>query len=353
MLVDENNDFSHIDQQANELINQFGTGEAPAMPELPEKLAGIDRTVFEKALEEASGGKLNGKSFYQVIDIQDKFQRLEAERNDLFQKANSDPFADPRIKQMNEMLRNGAKEEELENYWALQKIDVTKLDELDAVRRQMQFENPELTTEDINNLLEEKYGSSDLEEIEGSKKTKLKLDAKDAKEALAKLQHKSKEPESVRVQRGEQNLVQTYHKNWAGVLEKAYGGRETYDLSIAVPNGKETKTYVISQKLDAEDRKLLLGLTAQYAAQNKVNLTKENVDKIIEPYMKQLVMLKFGEQLLAHAIQNSEAITKQQTLKTVHNNAPRTTTTPQTQKTLDGLAALKQEIFEKGAIKKN
>jgi len=348
-IMEGQGDQNNILQEADNFINSLGNGEAPAQ-ELPEVIAGIKREDFLKALGEASGGKLDDKSFFQVVNIREKFDQLQSQNQELTLKVNQNPFADKRIEKLNELINKGASESEVENYWTLQKVDVEKLNEVDAVRRKLLMENPDLTSEDVDSLLEETYGATDLESIEGGKKAKLKQDARAAKHFLAEMQHKSSEPESIRAQRGAQVEYEGYQKGWGSALDKLYAGKESYDIQI--PLDKEGKDVLnVSQKLDEEGRKLILNATAQYAAQNKLKFTEENYKKHLVPYMENLVMLRYGKELIAQAAQNSRSTAKQETLKKTHNTfnrnePPRNTPNQQ----LDSLSALKQTVFKQGKL---
>lgn len=112
-------------------------------------------------------------------------------------------FANDFVKSLNDHVKNGG---DPVKFAQIQSMDVDNMDPKDAIKRNMEWNNPDLTEEEIEAKINYEYGVSEDEDDENTKAYKsanLKEQGRSAKEQLKKLQTDASVPESAQHNKGQ------------------------------------------------------------------------------------------------------------------------------------------------------
>ena len=151
------------------------------------------------AIKEKTGGKIDSEDSLQ--SVLSNFEQKQQELEELRQKAGQDPFANDRVKKLNELYASGASESQIVQFLKLQSIDVDTVDAVEAKKLRYMHEYGY----DEQTALQAVYDDyplddEDLEDSEiGKIKRKLERDTKADREFLKNL----------RVEVGKTNDVKT------------------------------------------------------------------------------------------------------------------------------------------------
>jgi hypothetical protein len=151
--------------------------ETPGQVETPEATHQMSpEEEYNRILGEMSEGSINSTEELKNSDVFEKaskYDELESSyeelQSQLNEAENKEPdFANDFVKGLNEFIRNGG---DPESYIKVQGVDLKEMEPIDVLKTQMKWENPDLSADDINLLLNEKYKLSDEQFTDEENKT--------------------------------------------------------------------------------------------------------------------------------------------------------------------------------------
>ena len=235
---------------------------------------------------------------------------------ELYSATLSGAYANDKIKTLNELYRKGASDSEIENFWKVQKFDISKMSPLEKVRAAALLDNPDYTEEDLNNYVTGKYGASSEDELESMAKTTLKTDQRLAEERIKQAQVNSGETEKERTGRAQNEQYQKTHQGWSKVMSGHYGNMKTTNIEVPSVDGKST----VQVPFDIPDntRKMAAEQLAQMAAQQGWKFTAEEMQSKGKAVFEQLLFALHGKEIVARAVAQATANTVKEQRKSVH-----------------------------------
>jgi len=309
----ENGQSSGMENQFDQLLKEVQEPTTEA-PQYPEKIGELNLSDFESLLEEASGGSIKQYGeLKEALSAKDKYAELQGKLQELEQRSKlyegGPQYANPLVQKLDEFYKNGVPDNQIEEFLAVQKMDVDNLGDVDVVKMLMKREYPALTSEDLDRLIEDQYG--DLEDIGG---IKLKKDALDGRKKLAELKVNLSEPEHLRVQAASRKQAEERFNNWNRLTTTLYGKKETHEFNVDVGDEKHSVNFPIPN----EFRGLLAAELARYATTNEIPPTRDGLNALND-FAERSILFRYGKEIMATLFRDAAAKTKEGVLSKVHN----------------------------------
>lgn len=298
------------------------SGEAP--DKVPEKFGEVPFSQFESALVEATGEKVKGFQDLQgLLEKNQKLTEYEKRIQELQQKASRYTFANEKVKRLNELYADGASAQEIDLFLKMQDFDVDSLDNLEAVRMKYKQEDYGLNDEEINALLEDEFGTLDLEEMEPSKRAHLKKKAKEAKKYFADLKVQANEPESVRQKRIQQQRLEQRKQTWANVNSRLVKDVSRHEFQLELSGDNSIKLDWEIPNAEKFVNQVLLRQLNDFATQfdpNKVNPMEYT--KQVEKIKERVLFATYGPEIIKAIAEHAFATSKKEQVAKHHNVDP-------------------------------
>lgn len=198
---------------------------------------------FEELLIEKSGGKFN--SYDDVVNA----------LNDI--PTESEPqFANEQLAKLNEYVSQGG---DLKTFVETQLKDFSAFDDLGLIKEKMKMDDPELTSEEIDLILNDKFKLDEDEYSESEiklSKVKLRKEARQAREFFDKFQKENAVPAGVadneaaaKAQAEQKATMEAQQKEWENTLNTQLGELSHVEFSLG---GEEAFKFEVSDSIKSE-----------------------------------------------------------------------------------------------------
>jgi hypothetical protein len=296
----------NVEGLINELNNS--TGEAPDTTP-PQKIGDIDFASFEKSLVEATGGKFkNYGEMQNAIKRLESLSEIESKYSQLEQQSKQSPFSNDFVKKINDMYQSGASDNEIERFFKLQRVNVAEMSNVDKIRQQYQFQFPEMSVEQIDGLIEEKYGTTNTEEMSAAKSAQLLIDAKDAEAKLKEMIVESGQSESVRKTQATQEAFKKQAEGWGRVLQSSKALFDKVNLEFEIDKDKKMS---IGFDVPAEAKGQYMMQLINTAASNGMPFTKDTFKQLQSQY-ESMVMAFHWKDVMTQMLKSAVVDVKKQ-----------------------------------------
>ena len=293
-------------------------GDTPA-PETPtEKIGEFDATQFAEALKIASGGKfadvatLNtaAEAMERVRTYEQKIQEYEA-------NSKVSPFANDLVAKINDLLSQGGDLKAVERLVKLSAIDPQQMAGPDAIRMQLQMQNPDYTADEIDALIEQKLGFDIKEynesEAAAAQRVALKTAQKEALAFLAEQRASAENPSARAAAEQRQQLVQQTVGVWNDVLPTIV---EKFTVNVGFKDDAQGIDYNLAYNADAEAKQMAAAATMEAIKQypEMFPANRDTLPKIQDLYQRYLVMEawpKMAETLIRDAYSKAVEVAAQ------------------------------------------
>lgn len=291
--------------------------------------------TFDEMLLEKSDGKI--KSY-------DDLEKVLSDKSE-----QTTEFANEQVAKLNEFIRDGG---DIQDFISTQTEDYSQMSDLEIIKKEMKFNDSDLTNEDINLLLNSKYNLNEDDYDEGEirlSKLKLRQDAKKTRQRFVDRQEKyatPKKPETTGINettetipnKSDAEIKAAQEKEvarWNNLVNKSVDGMENVDFEI---NEKGDK---FSYKLTDDDKSRL----------KKVNnnlgdfwsrFMNEDGSENIEKLSKTMFMVDNFEKIIRSVASQYKSSGKEDVLKDIKNPSFETDSKPSG----DGAKTLHQQMYD-------
>lgn len=296
---------NELQNQFSALENQISDGGAPSEIPIKEVYANVKTVDLEKALGEATGGKLtSARDVFGLVQKAETLERLSKENAELMAKVNQNPYANEKAKRINEMYASGATEAEVENFLRMQRIDISKMSSMEKVRQSYKMMYPDMNDADIDEYLKETYGDVDEEAMSGSAKIKLRKDAEIAAEQLKKMQVNASETDSERKNKVLAQQHKAMSEGWGRVLTARFGNQKAIEIELPIGDGKSV--FKVDFEIPEATKKFALQQLQATAVQSGWKLDVDTLNNQGAQMLENLVFALHGREILAKAVANAQ-----------------------------------------------
>ena len=290
--ADDKNDSDSSGDQNDDGDGSDQAKDTKRIPDSSKSDDGSDQSIdFDSMLSERSGGR-----FKSVADIDKALE--EAPQN---------AFANEQIAKLNDYVKGGGK---LEDFVRTQTVDYSQFSPEQLVAAQMSLNDPEMTPEEIQILMEEDYGVAD-DASERQKQVAAAKLKRASREALKELQADQKKwATPMPDQAAQQAQAQ---KQWETQVETA--SANVNDLEIAL-NQTDKFNYKIEPEAVSKVKEAI-GKNPNAFFQRYINADgSENT----EQFIKDMVILQNFETIVRAAASSSKNAGKQDVVKDLKNS---------------------------------
>jgi hypothetical protein len=194
---------------------------------------------FDELLSEKSGGKY--KTYTELE------QALSTPKQD------SPTFANEQLQKLNDYIAQGG---DLKNFLETQLKDYSSMSEMELVVEKMMYDDPDLTKDEIELLLQDKFKLNEDDYTESQiklSKIQLRKESKAAKDFFDKFQKENEIPKAVKDREAEsaaqQQQAQQQQKEWETTLDKELTSLNTLDFTLG---DNKSFSYKIDDKVKSE-----------------------------------------------------------------------------------------------------
>lgn len=229
-------------------------------------------------------GQITGGAYQSWDEAQGEIERLRAERQQFEERLQQpeEVFANDISKKVNEMFKNGATQNEVNNFFRLNSLDLKSLKPQELIKESLKLEYPYLNELEIQAEFEDRYGyDPDDEDAQKRVERKMKMDAASAEKALSEMIVKASEPEAVRSNRQAEQQRQQLRTAW----EQQLGAIKDLKFPVSHKAGDFEYSYELPVELSEEVRKSLL--------ENLVQAGSNPTPQEIEQAKNAAVMMSF------------------------------------------------------------
>ena len=298
------------------LWNEVSQGDAPAN-ELPEKIGELPIGDFEQLLGQATNGVIgNYNQFQEALSARDKLgelneklARLQVQNQEL---SGGPKYANDLVAKIDEMYRGGVPQQQINEFIRMQNVDVANMSDVEIVKMAYKQDYPNMTSEEIEQLLEEDFG-----DLEGMGGIKLKKEAVNARKKLEQLKVDLAEPEHIRQQKAKQSEMDATFRNWSTLLGRMYENKQVQAFDVQLGDNQHS----IEFNIPDEFRPLLAQELAKYATTQNIPVTNKGLEQL-QDFAERSIMFKYGKDILAKVIRDISAETKSGELRRLHNVEP-------------------------------
>jgi len=301
-----------------------GSAETVENHETPEKIGEFDTGDYFKAMETISDGSVsNFEQFKESLSYKSKYGELEQKYNQLDAQSKISPYTNDLSKEINELYRLGATNDEVQGFLKLQNMDVDGMNSADSIKLQMKMSaDGQLSNEDVDSWYEDVYGD-DGDEITGAQKVKLIQDAKAAKEFLNSRKVDSGQPAVVLKQRQAEENFKRNNNFWSDVVTKTITNYETQSFPVNI--GKDENGEAIELNYDfpvpKEGRDMIASETARWAAMNNLGGNEADYQKV-KLFSERLLWAQYGPEIMGNAVRNAKSKATETVTQKHHNIRP-------------------------------
>lgn len=259
-----------------------------------------------EVVKEKSGGRIDSEQGLQ--DVLSNFEQKQQELEDLRQKAEQSPFANDRVKKLNELYASGASEEQIAQFVKLQSIDVENVDAVEAKKLRYMHEFG-LSDKDALQAVYDDYplNDDDLEDSEkGRIKRKLERETKADKEFLKNLRVEVAKPNDTKNK--EQELQrQQYEQAVDGWLPSALDGLD--GIEKVNTNGKDgDDALYFDFTFDNTFKSKIPEMAKRFVMTNGLDTSDPQAKEAVQNFVKAAYFAENGQKAIQVAV--TDAISK-------------------------------------------
>jgi hypothetical protein len=221
-------------------------------------------------------------------------KELQNEVNNLRNQPQSS-FHNEVVETINELYANGASQDEIDAFLSIQKMDISKMSDIDAVRMKMQFEYPGVDSDTLDGMLENEIGTYNLENLDKAQKAKLVVKSKEARAFIAT---KKKDLKATGSGKKQEQLAhyQALAQRW-NFLNKAAVDNYNSVFQIPVEHPKTGKNIgQVKLVLTEDTKKQLVGELTKNALHNNLPMSAESAP-IIKNIIKVIMCGLYGDEI--------------------------------------------------------
>jgi len=252
------------------------TGEAPVVTteEAPvDLIADVPADKFFAGLDTLSGGLVKDReTFKRVTDEASRASTLQQRLNELEARQQISPFHTPLAERINQLAGEGRSPQEILQFVELNSLDLTKLDPIEAIRRNLALSKPGWDADKIDGLIEQTLGFDPSEEgVDLSKRQKAALqdNYEQAIEGLKKHQVAAENPAAVEAAKQAQADHARIVDTWQQVIPTL---QVVAPIVLAVADDTQTTlTFQPDPRIIAEAQKEVLEIIQSQPDQYKTN----------------------------------------------------------------------------------
>ncbi len=227
-------------------------------------------------------------------------------------------YANELVQELDSMYKEGATDDDVDNFLRVQRMDISKMQDLDAVKIQMKMEHPTMTDEMVEGMLQEEFGSLDYEEMTPYQKGKLTIKAKTAKEAIAKYKKEVKTSTVGVSRKQQQEAINAKAAQWLKVINVFLANIKEFPIPLALKDKKPFAQIKIA--LLPEFKQQLAFQIAQFALNSNLAMDK-TAPPLIQDFIKRSMYFAFGDYIVEETIKHAS----DEKLRNFHNiNNPHT-----------------------------
>lgn len=278
---------------------------------------------FDELLSEKSGGKYKTYS--------------ELEQALSTPKEQGPTFANEQLQKLNDYVAQGG---DLKNFLETQLKDYSSMTEMELVVEKMMYDDPDLTKDEIELLLQDKFKLNEDDYTESQiklSKIQLRKESKAAKDFFEKFQKENEVPKAVKDREAEtaaqQQQAQQQQKEWETTLDKELQSLNTLDFTLG---DDKSFSYKIDDKVKTEIKNSL-----QYINNFWNRYIKEDKSVDYQTLLKDMARIHAGDKLDAFLASQASSRGKEEMSKELDNP----TYNPTSQDAKPEQASVRQQIW--------
>lgn len=274
---------------------------------------------FDEELVKITDGKVKTSTdlagilekYSKLDDFESRITALDSENNELKAKVNTDPFANELSKKFNELLKGGAKPEQVDAFLKLNKHDnFESMSPYDVKLLALQVKEG-LTEKEAKIYLDSAYklnADDNEEDVIAREQIRLKVDARSDREFLQ--QHKAQVEKTPVSQQEQQNAAfqQKHEQHVSQLAPIAKEALKAITFTNQNINGKSDDKAIFADFTPSEESvKSLPDKVAQFIQNEGVNIpANEQGAQRIQDFAKSLLILENHEVWRQHAVNVAE-----------------------------------------------
>ncbi len=274
-----------IQQQVDALLQQVTApapgGEGATTPAAPPATIGdVPFEQFSKALETFTGGAVkNPNDISKYLQAAQERDTYAAKIRDFEAKASVSPYASDLVKKVDEMVRSGAKTQEVQRFIEMQSWDVDQMSPADAYKRQLSLKYPGLAPDKIELLVQDEFGLNVGEDEQPNPVALAKLEraGMDAKAFLQQQKVAAENPQAVLQRQQFEQQANQLRAGWSQIVGKV-SQNLARDIKQKVDDGEYTFQYKYPQEVLAQASQMAI----EQAVANKIPLDQNGYQQVVD-----------------------------------------------------------------------
>jgi hypothetical protein len=287
------------------LLNE--TTQSPEAPQAPD--LGIEPDALNEALSKFTDGALaDYNSIPDLLSARSQNQELTKRITDFEAQSQISPFADPMVERINALAKDGASKEHILEFMKFQNIDVETLDGESAIKQQMRFQNPGLSSAHIDALYADKFPSLDEDDDASAKilqEARIVTESAKAKAYLAEQKVALNNTDSAQQREAMEKDVEVRTEQW-GKYVKGYT-EKVGSIKLELGDDKSGKLELDFQipKDDKMNQQIIDGVVRQ-AVSEGLPLDGDGA-RVIQQKIEAVRRVVYADQLLMTATKDAYA----------------------------------------------
>lgn len=233
------------------------------------------------------------------------------------------PYANDFVEKLNDLFKSGATPDHVLRFTQVQNMDVSKMSPEQAIKTQYQLQNPTLSAEDVDFLVESELGElpNEEEDPEGFLKAKklrdikAKMKSEDAKKFL-----ESQKTDLSQIKSPETEQRRALETGWSQVLGQVVKDTPIIDLKVDLENGAYyTLPEGFKPKLSKEQSEAIRNSVLNNLVSQGVQLNEQGLQMAKQLYDSS-VRIVTQDQILRAIIEDMAASVEQQVIARLNTN---------------------------------
>ncbi len=301
-------------QENQQTQTETQTPPAPAPPAQPTDA----QTAPQNSNWISEAGKIAGVEFQSEDEVKNFFEKaknytdLQSKYDDLNRSYESlkdqpEPFANDKIKKLNEMMKQGRSQDDIAAFEKINSVGELKdLQPLDKVKLALQLrdgltpEEADIRIKSLYKLDEETYDA----DIIAENKINLKLNAKKDEEFLESFRVKLEENPAQQQQQDFTKQIAEYTEKVTPII-KSIGEKYTAIKGVNLNGKTGNDAFTLDLPVSEESRNAIKDLATQFAVANNIALDEKGVSTIDE-YVKNVLWIQNKESIAIHIASETE-----------------------------------------------
>lgn len=274
-----------IQSQVDALLQQVSApapgGEGANPPaEPPQTIGDVPFEQFSKALETFTGGALkNPNDLPNYLKAAQERDAYAAKVREFEAKQNVSPYASDLSKKVDEMLRSGAKVQEVQKFIEMQTWDVDNMSAADAYKRQLSLKYPGLAPDKIDLLVQDEFGLNVGEDEQPNPVALAKLERAglDAKAFLQQQKVAAENPQALLQRQQAEQQATKLRQGWSQIV-----GKVSQDLARDIKQKLDGGEYSFQYKYSKEALATATQMAVEQAVANRIPLDQNGYQQVVD-----------------------------------------------------------------------